>query len=195
MRGRTTPGLKLKPQMLARVRIVTRPGQALVVPQEALVFETDSYFAYRAGNAERGRAAQGRDHLVERERLRPRGLGTEPRRDRGRGRTAAGRRAVARGPRSGLGAAGDPLVNAVALKGRAVIYRPGYRSAAVRHLLLLPARHRGLSRSGTADDRMLTLPTGSAPKRSRSWSRCRPSTRSARRATGGDALDFAVRPL
>jgi membrane fusion protein, copper/silver efflux system len=40
------PGLKLKPQMLARVRIVTRPGQALVVPQQALVFETDSYFAY-----------------------------------------------------------------------------------------------------------------------------------------------------
>ena len=41
------PGLKLKPQMLARVRIVTRPGQALVVPQDALVFDTDSYFAYR----------------------------------------------------------------------------------------------------------------------------------------------------
>jgi Cu(I)/Ag(I) efflux system membrane fusion protein len=40
------PGLKLKPQMLARVRIVTRPGQALVVPQQALVFDTDSYFAY-----------------------------------------------------------------------------------------------------------------------------------------------------
>jgi len=40
------PGLKLKPQMLARVRIVTRPGLALVVPQQALVFDTDSYFAY-----------------------------------------------------------------------------------------------------------------------------------------------------
>jgi len=40
------PGLKLKPQMLARVRIVTRPDQALVVPQQALVFDTDSYFAY-----------------------------------------------------------------------------------------------------------------------------------------------------
>jgi Cu(I)/Ag(I) efflux system membrane fusion protein len=40
------PGLKLKPQMLARVRIVTRPGRALVVPQQALVFDTDSYFAY-----------------------------------------------------------------------------------------------------------------------------------------------------
>ncbi|HTJ09676.1 MAG TPA: hypothetical protein VL393_08310 [Candidatus Binataceae bacterium] len=32
--------------MLARVRIVTRPGAALVVPQQALVFDTNSYFAY-----------------------------------------------------------------------------------------------------------------------------------------------------
>jgi len=40
------PGLKLKPQMLARVRIVTRPGRALVVPQQALVFDTNSYYAY-----------------------------------------------------------------------------------------------------------------------------------------------------
>jgi membrane fusion protein, copper/silver efflux system len=40
------PGLKLKPQMLARVRIVTRPGTALVIAQQALVFDTDSYFAY-----------------------------------------------------------------------------------------------------------------------------------------------------
>ena len=40
------PGLKLKPQMLARVRIVTRPGMALVIAQQALVFDTDSYFAY-----------------------------------------------------------------------------------------------------------------------------------------------------
>jgi len=40
------PGLKLKPQMLARVRITVRPGQALVVPQEALVFDTDNYYAF-----------------------------------------------------------------------------------------------------------------------------------------------------
>jgi membrane fusion protein, copper/silver efflux system len=40
------PGLKLKPQMLARVKIVVRPGQALLVPRDALVFESDSYFAY-----------------------------------------------------------------------------------------------------------------------------------------------------
>ena len=50
------PGFKLKPQMLARVTIVVRPGQALVVPLDALVFETDKYFAYvDAGN-----------HLLER---------------------------------------------------------------------------------------------------------------------------------
>lgn len=47
----SNPGLKLKPQMLARVKIVTRPGQALVVPQDALIFETDGYYAYvSAGN-------------------------------------------------------------------------------------------------------------------------------------------------
>lgn len=40
------PGFKLKPQMLARVTITVRPGQALVVPLDALVFETDKYFAY-----------------------------------------------------------------------------------------------------------------------------------------------------
>jgi len=40
------PGLKLKPQMLARVKIVVRPGTALVVPIDALVFETENYFAY-----------------------------------------------------------------------------------------------------------------------------------------------------
>jgi len=40
------PGLKLKPQMLAVVRIVVHPGSALIVPLDALVFETDAYFAY-----------------------------------------------------------------------------------------------------------------------------------------------------
>ncbi|MGD0075390.1 MAG: efflux RND transporter periplasmic adaptor subunit [Candidatus Binataceae bacterium] len=40
------PGSKLKPQMLARVRIVTNPGSALVVPQESLVFDTDGYYAF-----------------------------------------------------------------------------------------------------------------------------------------------------
>ncbi len=50
------PGGKLKPQMLATVRIVTRPGSALVVPQDALVFDTDAYFAFvetSAGEFER----------------------------------------------------------------------------------------------------------------------------------------------
>jgi Cu(I)/Ag(I) efflux system membrane fusion protein len=40
------PGEKLKPQMLARVRIVTRPGAALVVPQTALVFDNNDYYAF-----------------------------------------------------------------------------------------------------------------------------------------------------
>jgi Cu(I)/Ag(I) efflux system membrane fusion protein len=40
------PGLKLKPQMLARVRITTQPGEALVIPQEGLVFDTNQYFAF-----------------------------------------------------------------------------------------------------------------------------------------------------
>jgi len=42
----SNPGAKLKPQMLARVRIVTNPGVALVVPQEALVFDIDGYYAF-----------------------------------------------------------------------------------------------------------------------------------------------------
>ncbi|MGH8014102.1 MAG: efflux RND transporter periplasmic adaptor subunit [Candidatus Binataceae bacterium] len=40
------PGGLLKPQMLARIRIVTNPGNALVVPQEALVFDTNRYYAF-----------------------------------------------------------------------------------------------------------------------------------------------------
>ncbi len=40
------PGSRLKPQMLAKVTIVTRPGQALVIPQDALVFDIDNYYAF-----------------------------------------------------------------------------------------------------------------------------------------------------
>jgi Cu(I)/Ag(I) efflux system membrane fusion protein len=40
------PSLELRPQMLMRVRIMTNPGSAMVVPQGALVFETDSYYAF-----------------------------------------------------------------------------------------------------------------------------------------------------
>jgi membrane fusion protein, copper/silver efflux system len=42
----SNPDLKLKPQMLARVKIVTRQGAALVIPQEALVFDTNQYYAF-----------------------------------------------------------------------------------------------------------------------------------------------------
>jgi membrane fusion protein, copper/silver efflux system len=46
-------GLKLRPQMLARIRIVTKPGSALVVDERALVFNTDRYYAFvlMPGNA------------------------------------------------------------------------------------------------------------------------------------------------
>ncbi len=40
------PGGRLKPQMLAKVTIVTRPGSALVIPQDALVFDIDNYYAF-----------------------------------------------------------------------------------------------------------------------------------------------------
>jgi membrane fusion protein, copper/silver efflux system len=40
------PGGKLKPQMLAKLTIVTRAGEALVIPQDALVFDIDNYYAF-----------------------------------------------------------------------------------------------------------------------------------------------------
>jgi Cu(I)/Ag(I) efflux system membrane fusion protein len=42
----SNPGSQLKPQMLARVRIVTSPGLALVIPQSALVFDDNAYYAF-----------------------------------------------------------------------------------------------------------------------------------------------------
>jgi len=42
----SNPGSRLKPQMLARARIVTRPGLALVIPQSALVFDDNAYYAF-----------------------------------------------------------------------------------------------------------------------------------------------------
>jgi Cu(I)/Ag(I) efflux system membrane fusion protein len=36
----------LKPEMLARVRITTNPGYALLVPMDALVFDTNAYYVY-----------------------------------------------------------------------------------------------------------------------------------------------------
>jgi multidrug efflux pump subunit AcrA (membrane-fusion protein) len=46
------PGSRLKPQMLARVRIVTSPGLALVVPEEALVFDDNAYYAFIVAGAD-----------------------------------------------------------------------------------------------------------------------------------------------
>jgi Cu(I)/Ag(I) efflux system membrane fusion protein len=40
------PGLKLKPQMLASIKIITSTGDAVIVPREALVFDTDKYYAF-----------------------------------------------------------------------------------------------------------------------------------------------------
>jgi Cu(I)/Ag(I) efflux system membrane fusion protein len=40
------PGLLLKPDMLARVRILTAPGSVTLVPQDALIFEIDAYYAF-----------------------------------------------------------------------------------------------------------------------------------------------------
>jgi membrane fusion protein, copper/silver efflux system len=50
------PDSKLKPQMLARVTIIARLGEAVLVPLDALMFETDHYFAYVAAG----------DNLLER---------------------------------------------------------------------------------------------------------------------------------
>jgi membrane fusion protein, copper/silver efflux system len=47
------PGHKLKPQMLAQVSIAVMPGEATVVPLDALVFETDAYFAYVDSGSDR----------------------------------------------------------------------------------------------------------------------------------------------
>ena len=47
------PGFKLKPQMLARVQITVRPGQAVVVPQEALVFDIENYYAFVLNGGDR----------------------------------------------------------------------------------------------------------------------------------------------
>jgi Cu(I)/Ag(I) efflux system membrane fusion protein len=50
------PGAKLKPRMLASVTIFTKPGAALGVPQEALTFDTDGYYAFI--KADQGRIAR-----------------------------------------------------------------------------------------------------------------------------------------
>lgn len=47
------PAGRLKPQMMARVRIVTNPGPALVVPQNALVFDDNAYYAFVVAGPDR----------------------------------------------------------------------------------------------------------------------------------------------
>lgn len=42
------PEHRLKPQMLARVRILTRAGEALILPQQALIFDTNQYYVFVA---------------------------------------------------------------------------------------------------------------------------------------------------
>jgi membrane fusion protein, copper/silver efflux system len=42
----SNPGSLLRPQMLALVRLVTSPQQALVIPQAALVFDDNGYFVF-----------------------------------------------------------------------------------------------------------------------------------------------------
>jgi membrane fusion protein, copper/silver efflux system len=46
------PGSLLRPQMLARVRLVTPPGRALVVPQRAVVFDDNGYFMFIVAGAD-----------------------------------------------------------------------------------------------------------------------------------------------
>jgi Cu(I)/Ag(I) efflux system membrane fusion protein len=47
----SNPQSRLKPQMLARVSIVTSPGLALVIPQSALVFDDNAYYAFIVAGA------------------------------------------------------------------------------------------------------------------------------------------------
>mgnify|MGYP001344915405 CR=1 FL=1 len=49
----SNPGSRLKPQMLARLRIVTSPGLALLIPQTALVFDDNAYYAFIVAGANR----------------------------------------------------------------------------------------------------------------------------------------------
>jgi membrane fusion protein, copper/silver efflux system len=42
----SNPGHKLKPQMLAQVKIMVPAGLSIIMPLDALVFETDAYFVY-----------------------------------------------------------------------------------------------------------------------------------------------------
>jgi membrane fusion protein, copper/silver efflux system len=47
------PQQLLKPQMLARVRLATNPGTALVIPQSALVYDDTAYYAFIVAGPDR----------------------------------------------------------------------------------------------------------------------------------------------
>jgi Cu(I)/Ag(I) efflux system membrane fusion protein len=47
------PDLRLKPQMMASIQVITSTGDALIVPREALVFDTDKYYAFVQVGADR----------------------------------------------------------------------------------------------------------------------------------------------
>jgi Cu(I)/Ag(I) efflux system membrane fusion protein len=47
------PSLRLKPQMMASIRVVISSGDAIVVPREALIFDTDKYYAFVAVGTDR----------------------------------------------------------------------------------------------------------------------------------------------
>ena len=51
--------------MLARIKIVTSAGDAIVVPQEALVFDTDKYYAFVNAVGGPTRTPRGCDHGVD----------------------------------------------------------------------------------------------------------------------------------
>ena len=157
------PGLKLKPQMLARVRIVTRPGQALVVPQEALVFETNGYYVFvDAGDNrierravaiaswdEKGYARvisglKAGDHVVPENRSRSTRCGTKP----------TARVPEKRGWRGqGTDRAMIRSLMGLALRERIVVVGIAIVLAACGYLFVHPDRYRSLPRSGSADGR------------------------------------------
>jgi membrane fusion protein, copper/silver efflux system len=45
--------LRLKPQMMASIKVVISAGDAIVVPREALIFDTDKYYAFVAVGSDR----------------------------------------------------------------------------------------------------------------------------------------------
>ncbi len=59
------PGLALKPDMLARVRILTAPGRVTLVSQDALIFEVDALLRIRRSRAGPRDPPQSNNCLLE----------------------------------------------------------------------------------------------------------------------------------